>query len=106
MDRFAILWPCSKITTPEVFRKSSAPLLGPFATLKVLKTVIIINFQLQRAVIINVLGPFATLKVLKTVIIINLQLQRAVIINASISATPNFHPVSKNIIQLCPLICI
>ena len=40
MDRFAILWPCSKITTPEVFRKSSAPLLGPFATLKVLKTVI------------------------------------------------------------------
>ena len=45
MDKFAILWPCSKITTPEVFRKSSAPLLGPFATLKVLKTVIIINFN-------------------------------------------------------------
>ena len=74
MDRFAILWPCSKITTPEVFRKSSAPLLGPFATLKVLKTVIIINFNLQRAVIIK-----------------------------SISATPNFHSVSKNVIQLCPL---
>ena len=46
MDKLAILWPCSKITTPEVFRKSSAPLLGPFATLKgVLKTVIIINFN-------------------------------------------------------------